>query len=747
MNRATMRRSVVVALLVILGLIVLAILVWPPAPPEIGSSAAVRIERGVPAPPPPPLALPVVEAPAAEPPEPEVEPDVPEAPAEPELLIVRGRVTMRDGAPVVGADVKAQRITKIENGVMYADAGATRSGEGGSFKLALPPGAKIRLYARQDGFLPTTIEVQLAEVDQELILLVLEIARTLRGHVVDLTGDPVAGADVNVRVKGPGDEYREIGRAESGEDGGFAFETIPPGVTHIRLGAAKAGAGTGVTILPVSEALAAESAIVMLDPDRALRIHVLETESGRPVESPRIRIHLFLATPPNIVNGRLVSPPAVIRCKREASGSWLVVGAPDEGRLMIGITARARTGYFGKMIRLDEFPLMVRLEARDVVRISGTVVDERGRPVRVPMVSASIVPGDRGPPRSSPGGGFAKVDEDGRFEIDDLDRGYTYRLEAMDRITLGSVSPPVDIRADADRDGVVLRLERIGRIRGYVTSAEEGQKLKQLTLSIDRSRADASSPDRTLPVGWPQIDLRETGRFVVGRLLPGLYNLRLLVPDHVPFDLRDVRIEAGKVTDVGRVVVERGFRLLVTLLGPDGRPCQDLRVRAVRMPDMFVPSGKQNDSGRVAFRRMLAGEYRLFATGDDCPVTDLGTVVLGDEAETDISRVIEPGGHLVIVVRDRDGAAIPSAKVDLTGSLPPPFDRVLVAGFRSLPSWPFSLLRGRPLHQERVLVSDQEGRRRVGPLQPGRYVASAGTSRRTIEIRSGETTEIVFTRD
>ena len=144
------------------------------------------------------------------------------------------------------------------------------------------------------------------------------------------------------------------------------------------------------------------------------------------------------------------------------------------------------------------------------------------------------------------------------------------------------------------------------------------------------------------------------------------------------------------------------------------------------------------------FRGLPAGNYRLLAVGEGRPVTDLGSVRLGDDTETVVERTVTPAGALSLLVPDGRGRPLVEVEIDLRADTDPPFERVLVTGLGKLSWWPSSRLRGRSIHAERTLRTNADGRLRLGLLSPGRYVATAGDARVSIEIRSGEETEAVL---
>jgi protocatechuate 3,4-dioxygenase beta subunit len=171
----------------------------------------------------------------------------------------------------------------------------------------------------------------------------------------------------------------------------------------------------------------------------------------------------------------------------------------------------------------DDDPVTLVLLPRDHP-VEGSVVDARGKPisgVRIRVVSlqhernGSIVHGGSGP--DHPAIGSAVTDEAGRFRLI-LPRDASARLQAFHPRYAG---PIFSVRAD-DRAIGPVSLEDTGGIAGTVIDAATGRPVEGAQVS-----AQAIERRAMLRGGGDPAISDTSGRFQVGGLAPGVYNLLL----------------------------------------------------------------------------------------------------------------------------------------------------------------------------------------------------------------------------
>lgn len=114
-------------------------------------------------------------------------------------------------------------------------AASTVSGEGGTFRLALPRGAAMVLRARKGDAMTREEQGYDLHEDTGLIVLRLRTLAAIRGRVVDLSGAPVAGARVDLvpppwsYERNGHNEVRSVRgvRTITAADGSFALAALP----------------------------------------------------------------------------------------------------------------------------------------------------------------------------------------------------------------------------------------------------------------------------------------------------------------------------------------------------------------------------------------------------------------------------------------------------------------------------------------------------------------------------------------
>jgi RNA polymerase sigma factor (sigma-70 family) len=144
---------------------------------------------------------PAIPAPAAVPEPPNLVNDKPKAAAPDAMVEVRGRIVGPDGKPVPGAAVRTAFL-----GAASASAPETTSASDGRFLLPIPP---ARLSKRNDafpwvvalapgfgpGWIPSALKAGAAG---EVTIRLVPDGPPIEGRIVDLQGQPVAGAQVKV---------------------------------------------------------------------------------------------------------------------------------------------------------------------------------------------------------------------------------------------------------------------------------------------------------------------------------------------------------------------------------------------------------------------------------------------------------------------------------------------------------------------------------------------------------------------
>jgi protocatechuate 3,4-dioxygenase beta subunit len=332
-------------------------------------------------------------------------------------------------------------------------------------------------------------------------------ALRLEGQVIDAEDQPVAGARVTV-----GDRV-----AITEADGAFAFDGLAAGHYHVT-----AEQGAGFAEAPSFELDATSDPVTLkLAVGPTLIVRVVD-EHGAALAGARV-----------VVAGRTLVTPAdgVVRFRG--------VATDDE-------TVDVRAMHRGRVHRkVATTPEMREVECTVALgpgsQVSGTVVDERGAPVREAWVELT----------SEDGGDLLNTDADGTFHFDDLGDG-SYELSASSKTHVATGKLAIAHSGARDTAGLVVRVERGAEIAGVVVDAA-GRPVAE---------ADVSGGNTT-------VHSDGDGRFVLTGLEPHVYELSATT--------------ATTGSPIERVLVERGgrgtARLVVTpsslagvVVDPRGQP-------------------------------------------------------------------------------------------------------------------------------------------------------------------------------
>jgi RNA polymerase sigma factor (sigma-70 family) len=269
----------------------------------------------------PPAGIADEPAPSAEAPKPAEKPappalPVPPVPGETKEMTVTGRVLGPDGKPVAGAQmaVVAWQTLYFSSFEMAASSrnwilGRTRADADGKFRLSVrrpsPQGwTKLRLLAAGDG-LGLAWKWFDMKADSADLEMHLPAEQVVRGRIVDLQGEPVAGARVHVT-----ELTHKPAKGEKNEGGlGVPAEGWPVGPVTATVNArgdfTVRGLGANVSVemevrddrvelrtftIETADKKAAENVKLALPPARIVEGRVIYEDTGKPVAGARLMV-------------------------------------------------------------------------------------------------------------------------------------------------------------------------------------------------------------------------------------------------------------------------------------------------------------------------------------------------------------------------------------------------------------------------------------------------------------------------
>ena len=265
---------------------------------------------------------------------------------------------------------------------------------------------------------------------------------------------------------------------------------------------------------------------------------------------------------------RIAQPGAELSPGRQATadrqGEFLVRGLPRTRVQVRAVSEEASS----KLLDLDLSPRALARDVRLVVdetgTITGVVADERGQPIPEIQVTATAdyLSNERA---TLAGVSSGTTNGAGEFTIRGLSQG-SYRVRAVRPSggsrpweTPGVVAKPGDTN-------VKVTLPAAATLAGKV-ALESGKPPALATVQIGYHVATPVAAD---------------GSFRIEELMPGSYDLRVVGPEFAELAQRDVKLDAGKVTDLGTLTVFRGRTLVGRVLDASGAPVVDARVTVAR---------------------------------------------------------------------------------------------------------------------------------------------------------------------
>ncbi len=484
------------------------------------------------------------------------------------------------------------------------------TGAGGRLTISRRHGEPLTLVAVSPGFLGQS--ASLGEHPQPVSLRPSPASR-LEARGGD--GTPVPGALVR---------WRSWPVGVTGPDGRLDL-AFPPGDEPLRV-ESRDGGSAQVATAPISRATLVT---VRLEPPRTLAGQVLQKESPKPVPNALVW-----------TGSRLLSPPA---------------HTGEDGRFQLAIPAAedvtleaAAPGYLRAESRFVPWtsstgPSVLRLEP--AARISGQVVDEKGRPVSQASLRVNSQRGQR-MTLSRADGRFllSGLRFQGSYEIQAFRQGFTHTSLKTRTPAPGQTAPPVRIVLGSGQTAV-------GRVVDEAGNPVSGARV------AFTSRAKARFPVTTDAEGRFEIRALEAGRFMLRVRGTGFSPVRRAV--EIPAqprktDLGDVELPAGTSVE-GEVKDTKGLPIAGASVWSDLSSFGDLDwVAETEEPRPDVQTGmdgrfRLTDLPRgtpIHLRIEHEGYVSLSVPGVEAPTRE--PLHLEMKAARSLSgRVVGPAGELV----------------------------------------------------------------------------------------------------
>lgn len=538
------------------------------------------------------------------------------SPAGGALVMVRGRVVDRVGAPRPGVELAlpSHPSSRIELN-MERDPGAAPARESqsattdaeGRFQLSLPKthGGVLQLVTRGLVFANDAVGVRGANGDRDLGDIKVVAAGVLAGVVQDAAGAPVAGVrvgvDLGALVDGPQLEA-------TAADGRFRLDGLRPGTTRLR--------ATSSAFLPssIEVELAPEQQrtdlVIVVKPGRAIAGHVIDERgvgvAGIKVSSKRREQR------GNVEIERLAANDAAVT---DANGYFTLSGI-DESTISVRTFGSGYSAAVARDIAVGTGNLILRVQRLAVVE--GVLLTADGQPIAGSRVTARLAGNAPGPFRG-------EVDEEREIAIpEDID---DTRLDTSG----GRTAADGTFRIEGVTPGVV---EVAARGKGH-------RPVKQTNVQVQ--------PAATVTGVRLVADTGATAR------------IQVIDPDGKPIADADVRIQKAPPRGGGD-----GSQVLFSAVTATATRDADAPAEA---PDVsivgqeMVGSGRTDASGMVAIAGLPAGDMVVLVSHGSWsppPQTPL-TLPASGAVETKIAML--PACFVAIRTLALDGSVEPRVAV------------------------------------------------------------------------------------
>ena len=560
----------------------------------------------------------------------------------------------------------------------------------------------LRVTAEELVTLEAKVPVGVPQSDEWLVVTMIPAA-TLRGLVVSPAGTGVAGATVRLTsssADAPSTRWGRGGRrAEADAEGAFKLLGLRPGAYGATADGEEWAPGESEEVT-LSSGVVTEITLSLREggsltgevfgddgnPDAGVTINAFSIEGG---------------------GGDSATADAAGRFELHhlAPSTYTVMAQPNLQSLSDKVESEEQINPMSFMSEMRMTTAEVREgEATHVVlgappahpvRIFGRV-SEAGEPVREGMVVAL------GEGRSVlEAFSSAALDEDGSYELV-IDEPGDVVLNYQE---VGFQSGGVEFHV---RTGEVDELEfdlelPTGRIEGVVLGPE-GTPLAGQRVGVERETGLASLAGID-GRGGERTDA--DGRFVLARLQPGTYALRYGGGKYGRSVLAGVELAEGEAVGGLHLRLTRPGTLEGVVLDTDGRPVGNaaifVRGAGGHLTERMA-SSVSDDEGRFVVEGVAPGEVTLTARTREASSAESRSVMVREDAATNVELILESGTILRVVVEDAEGSQL-RARVSVRDAKGREHAGMLTE----------ALLRG--LFLEGFSSTEQ----RVGPLPPGKY--------------------------
>ncbi|MBN1942770.1 MAG: carboxypeptidase regulatory-like domain-containing protein, partial [Phycisphaerae bacterium] len=304
--------------------------------------------------------------------------------------------------------------------------------------------------------------------------------------------------------------------------------------------------------------------------------------------------------------------------------------------------------------------------------LSGTVVNEKGRPIAGADVHACLNQG-RGnyiqPPIDPMGNLTTKTDAQGRFQFHGIPAaaGAEFEIQADGYAhvqTRGSLSD--DYQYSAGQENIRISLPQAAKIEGRVIDKETGKGVSGVYVN-------AHSFAKTFLGRKTGAMTDKEGRFVIVNALPGKTGLNVWPPsffnawEWIMVQPVNIQTQAGREEKDITIEVQRGLPVEIKVTNEKDQPISGASVRITsKGKNKFCPN---TNADGMATAYLLPGEYQINGVGCDGYLARKLEIsfVLKENQTRDFTVQLFKMPGITGVVRDPKGKPVQGAAVQLVG--------------------------------------------------------------------------------
>jgi RNA polymerase sigma-70 factor (ECF subfamily) len=442
-----------------------------------------------------------------------------------------GKAVDSMGIPIPVATVELYWMVTGPGGQTHRVTGTSGACDAeGQFRFPQLIQGQYELEGRAPGFQPRRISGVDLLMDPREETIVLEPGLSIKGRVIDDSGQGVTGAEVFVLElhradRDGGEELREVRRirreqtgglfsSSTGEDGRYELRDLPEG--ELTLVARAPGYEPSQLIVVRSGGTSADLVLTRL---AVLEGKVQDAERGSPVSLFTVYAMAF--------SGDGAEDPLVLLPRQyDSPAGRFAIDAMKPGRYLVHVAARGY-GYWRGEVMLEpgkETSIAVVLQKGKTLR--GAVVDcDAGTPIPGATISWASKPQEKFVPAF-----VDRTREDGTFEVSGLfPGGYSVTVRHPEYVPeVGRIGIEI---LDKDPDFVKVKMRRGGRLQGKLLISRSSIPASTVLIKPIEGTIPASPQNTDKPL-WPQVGssslpVEKDGQFRSPGLPPGLYEVQL----------------------------------------------------------------------------------------------------------------------------------------------------------------------------------------------------------------------------